>query len=205
MGDFLGKIAEEILIIFKRNYKRPKLWIGIICIGAVFILLIPYIDANFFYYNRMKKRVAILEHVMNLDINKIKGNDVFKTEYKALLDEMSQNKERSINTAINKMINYLSGIYNSKNEGNGVIKFITGALWLILLLICVPFMNTFNRRSDKLLALIVIAILAFIIGIIFMRIPIIISPLINYVGIPTVQLVIVLLLIVKYNKKSSSS
>lgn len=153
----------------------------------------------------MEKRVAILEHVMNLDINKIKGNDVFKTEYKALLDEMSQNKERSINTAINKMINYLSGIYNSKNEGNGVIKFITGALWLILLLICVPFMNTFNRRSDKLLALIVIAILAFIIGIIFMRIPIIISPLINYVGIPTVQLVIVLLLIVKYNKKSSSS
>jgi ABC-type multidrug transport system fused ATPase/permease subunit len=203
MGDFLGKFAEEILSIFKRNYKRPKLWIGIICIGAVFILLIPYIDANFFYYNRMEKRVAILEQVMNLDINKIKSNDVFNAEYQALLDEMSQNKERSINTAINKMINYLTGLYNSKSEGNEVLKFITGALWLIFILICIPFMNTFNKRSDKLLAFIIIAILTCIVGIIFMKIPIIITPMVNYIGIPAVQFVIIILLIIKSRKNNN--
>lgn len=202
MEDFLGKIAEEILSLFKRNYRRPKLWIGIMCIAIAVILLMPYIYSNFFYFNRIEKRIEILNQVMNLDSSMIKNNAIFEHEYQAILNEMSINQERSINTVINKINNFISGISKSNNLiENRTAKFLTGALWMIILMVCVPFMNTFDKRSDKILAFFIIAILALVLGFICMVIPIVITPMVNYIGMPLIQLLIVIAIAIKSNKK----
>lgn len=193
MGDFLGRIAEEILELFKNNYKRPKLWIIIIGLCFVFVLLIPYIDANFFYYSRMEKRIAILEQAIKLDNNIIKENYIFTQEYQSILDEIKQNQERSINSVMNKMINLFTGIsQGSRTTGNRLIKFLTGASWLIILALCVPFMNTFKRRIDQIIAFFIVLILAIMLGFISMNIPTIITPMINYISIPLLQLVVII-------------
>ena len=67
MKDTFGKIIDELLMLFKRNYKKPRLWIGLGLIVFCMVLLFPYIDSNFFYFSRMEKRINILERAMNLD------------------------------------------------------------------------------------------------------------------------------------------
>ena len=78
MKEVIAKILDVLLGIFKNNYKRPRLWIGLGVIVVVFILVFPYIDSNFFYYSRMEKRIQILEKLMDLDEEKINHNPAYK-------------------------------------------------------------------------------------------------------------------------------
>lgn len=55
MGNAAGKIIDELLVLFKKNYKRPRLWIALGLIMFCFILLFPYIDSNFLYFHEWKK------------------------------------------------------------------------------------------------------------------------------------------------------
>lgn len=105
MGSAVGKIVEEVLEGFKKNYKRPRMWI---CIGIIvfcFVLLFPYIDSNFFYFSRIEKRIDILEKVMALDETKINGNQAFMNEYQNILQEIEQQSDRSINSVVDKASN----------------------------------------------------------------------------------------------------
>lgn len=206
MGEALGKVVEALVDVFKRNYRRPKLWLSVVVVIFVIILLIPYIDSNFFYFTRVEKRIDILEKVMSLDQNMINSNQAYIDEYQSILQEIEQQRDRSLNSLMNKFIynvNYLFGM--GKGEGNRIIKFLTGALWCIIVTICVPFMNTFKKRSEKVLAFIILVVISGIVGGIFSIIPIIISPIVNYVGIPLLQLVIVIIIAIKSNKKKTSN
>jgi len=150
----------------------------------------------------MEKRIAILDQVMKLDPNALKGNDVFNREYQSILNEISQNEERSINSVMNKMISLFAGMSRENNMAeNRLLKFFTGALWFIILTICIPFMNTFKKKNDKIVAFFAVATLAFIIGLICMNIPIIITPIVNYISIPLLQLTVIIVLAMKSSKK----
>ena len=41
MKEVIAKILDVLLGIFKNNYKRPRLWIGLGVIVVVFILVFP--------------------------------------------------------------------------------------------------------------------------------------------------------------------
>ena len=119
MGDAIGKIIEELVELFKRNYRRPRLWLFIAIILFITVLIIPYIDSNFFYFSRMEKRINVLEKVMALDEEKINSNQAYIDEYQRILQEMEQQGERSINSLMNKFIiqmNYITSMGNG--EGN---------------------------------------------------------------------------------------
>lgn len=108
MSNTVGKLIEELLEVFKKNYKRPRLWI---CLGLIifcFVLLFPYIDSNFLYFSRMEKRISILERVMELDQEKINSNPAYQNEYQSILKEMEQQSERTINSVMNRMSNYIN-------------------------------------------------------------------------------------------------
>lgn len=204
MGDAIGKIIEELVELFKRNYKRPKLWFSIAIILFIVVLLIPYIDSNFFYFSRIEKRIDVLEKIMALDQEKINSNQAYIDEYQGILQEMEQQREYSINSLMNKFIiqiNYITSL--GKGEGNRIIKFFSGAFWLLLLTICIPFMNTFKRKSDKLIAFVLLLILSVIIGWIFSIVPVIISPMVNYIGIPLLQIIVVIIVAVKSNRNKT--
>lgn len=202
MSNTVGKLIEELLEVFKKNYKRPRLWI---CLGLIifcFVLLFPYIDSNFLYFSRMEKRISILERVMELEQEKINSNPAYQNEYQSILKEMEQQSERTINSVMNRVSNYINNLMETgKEQGNRWIKFFTGAIWFIIVTVCIPFMNTFKKRSDKVLAFVLMLIISFLAGWIFSIIPIIVTPMFNYIGIPIMQ-IILLIAIVNKSKKN---
>lgn len=202
MGSAIGKIVEELLEGFKKNYTRPKMWICIGIIAFCFVLLFPYIDSNFFYFSRMEKRIDILEKVMALDETKINSNQAFINEYQNILQEIEQQSDRSINSVVDKASNYINhAIATGKEEGNRWIKFFSGAFWAIIITIWIPFMDTFKNWRDKLLGIVLMLIISIVLGWFFSVIPIIFTPLFNYIGIPVLQIVFVACIVSKGNKK----
>ena len=150
----------------------------------------------------MEKRINVLEKVMALDEEKINSNQAYIDEYQRILQEMEQQGERSINSLMNKFIiqmNYITSMGNG--EGNRALKFLSGAFWLLLITVCVPFMNTFKKRSDKLIAFVLLLIMSGIIGWAFSMVPVIISPMVNYIGVPLLQIIAVIIIVVKSSKK----
>lgn len=201
--DSVARILELIVDFLKRNYKKPKLWFGILGILVFIILIFPYIDSNTFYYTRMEKRISILEHLTQLDETAINSNPVYRQEYESILQEIQLQRERSVNSIATQLFDTVNSSWTTgKEQGNKILKFISGAIWFLIVTICVPFMNTFKKRSDKLVAFIVMIILSTIVGCIFMAIPIIYRSWINYFVIPIAQLVIVIVLVGKKDKKS---
>ena len=201
--DSVARILELIVDFLKRNYKKPKLWFGILGILVFIILIFPYIDSNTFYYTRMEKRISILEHLTQLDETAINSNPVYRQEYESILQEIQLQRERSVNSIATQLFDTVNSSWTTgKDQGNKILKFISGAIWFLIVTICVPFMNTFKKRSDKLVAFIVMIILSTIVGCIFMAIPIIYRSWINYFVIPIAQLVIVIVLVGKKAKKS---
>lgn len=201
MSNTVGKLIEELLEVFKKNYKRPRLWI---CLGLIifcFVLLFPYIDSNFLYFSRMEKRISILERVMELDQEKINSNQAYQNEYQSILKEMEQQSERTINSVMNRVSNYINNLMETgKEQGNRWIKFFTGAIWFIIVTVCIPFMNTFKKRSDKVLAFVLMIIISFLAGWIFSIIPIIVTPMFNYIGIPIMQIILLIAMVNKSKK-----
>ena len=196
--DSVARILELIVDFLKRNYKKPKLWFGILGILVFIILIFPYIDSNTFYYTRMEKRISILEHLTQLDETAINSNPVYRQEYESILQEIQLQRERSVNSIATQLFDTVNSSWTTgKDQGNKILKFISGAIWFLIVTICVPFMNTFKKRSDKLVAFIVMIILSTIVGCIFMAIPIIYRSWINYFVIPIAQLVIVIVLVGK--------
>ena len=201
--DSVARILELIVDFLKRNYKKPKLWFAILGILVFIILIFPYIDSNTFYYTRMEKRISILEHLTQLDETTINSNPVYRQEYESILQEIQLQRERSVNSIATQLFDTVNSSWRTgKDQGNKILKFISGAIWFLIVTICVPFMNTFKNRSDKLVAFIVMIILSTIVGCIFMAIPIIYRSWINYFVIPIAQLVIVIVLVGKKDKKS---
>lgn len=205
MGNVIGKIVEEIIGIIKRNYRKPKLWITIGLLLLIILLLLPSIDSNFFYYSRMEKRIETLQRVMELDQEKINSNVVFKEEYQSILSEIQQQKDYSINLLTNPLIKFVNDIFVIEtDEGNRVVKFITGALWCIVITICIPFMNTFKKKGEKFIAFLMFVLLSIIVGMLFSYVPTIITPYVNYIGVPIIQLILVVVLIVKSSTPRNS-
>ena len=201
--DSVARILELIVDFLKRNYKKPKLWFAILGILVFIILIFPYIDSNTFYYTRMEKRISILEHLTQLDETTINSNPVYRQEYESILQEIQLQRERSVNSIATQLFDTVNSSWTTgKDQGNKILKFISGAIWFLIVTICVPFMNTFKKRSDKLVAFIVMIILSTIVGCIFMAIPIVYRSWINYFVIPIAQLVIVIVLVGKKDKKS---
>ncbi len=206
MGETIGKIIESIFDILTKNYKRPGLWVTLCILFFCFVLLFPYIDSNFFYFARIEKRIDVLEHIMELDEEQVNSNPAYIQEYNNILSEIEQQNDRTVNSPINKINDFVNKIINlDVDEGNRVIKFLTGAIWFVILTICIPFMKTFKKKSDKWIALVMVIILTLLVGFVSAIIPIIIHPVVNYVGVPLVQIIFLINLILKTNKKGEKN
>lgn len=66
-------------------------------------------------------------------------------------------------------------------------------------------MNTFKKRSDKLIAFVLLLIMSGILGWLFSLVPVIISPMVNYIGVPLIQIIVVIIIAVKSNKKKKET
>lgn len=196
MKDTIAKLVDMLLTLFKNNYKKPRLWIGIVMVVLCFVLLFPYIDSNFFYFPRIEKRIDVLEKVMDLDEAKINSSQAYKNEYQSILQEIEQQNERSVNSVMNRVTVFENSIITSE-KGNGWIKFFSGAGLCLLVTICIPFMDTFEKQSDKIFTFLLLFAISIFMGVIFRIIPVIFTPMVNYIGVPLLQIIIVLLIVRK--------
>lgn len=190
----MNELLNVIVTAVKRNAKKPQFYIAIVGIIVAFAFLFPYIDTNFFYFSRINNRILALKNISEIDINAIKNSDILMNEYKSILSDISNYHTW--------MITSQSYSINENQYGNiAVIKFITGGMLCWLLAICAPFMTSFKSKKDKVVAFVIMIIIGLLLAQLSCITPVIISPMINYIGIPILQIVVVVALVIYSNRK----
>lgn len=185
-----SKMVEKVFDIIKDNLKNPKLYIALLTIIVVILLLFPYIDANFFYYNRVEKRIDILKAVSDIETEKIENNPILKAEYENILEEISKQKEGSLGSVF--ITNNTSKVSRYKFLTGAILSWLVGVLCLFIKI---------DKVSQRIVGILFFAILGCILGYISTLIPTIIDPKCNYILMPILQLVLLGVLVT--NNKNS--
>ena len=183
----MNKIIELIASWVQKNIKNPRLYATIVVLVIVVALVFPYVDANFFFYNRIEKRTNILQRLSEIDIDQISQSPALQDEYNAILSEIEEQREWSISGAISASGNSTIALY----------KFLSGGALAWIIAVCVPFMNTFNDKKTKIVAFIFVMLIGGLLGWIGSIVPTIINPWINYIGFPILQLIALISLTMK--------
>ena len=170
-----------------KNLKNPKFYAVIVALVIIMVLVFPYIDANFFFYNRIEKRINILQSLSEIDIEKISQSPALQEEYNAILSELGRQRKWSVSGAI------------STNENPTItqFKFLSGGILAWIVALCVPFMNTFKDKKTKILAFMLVSLIGVFLGWIGSIIPTIIYSWLNYIGYPLLQLIALIALTIK--------
>lgn len=191
----MDKVLELIVSWIQKNFKNPKFYAILAIIIVLIALIFPYIDANFFFYNRIEKRVSILQSLSEIDMEKISEFPELKEEYNEILLEIKNQRELSISNAI-----------SSEKATNDVPlpKFLSGGALMWILALCVPFIHTFKDKKTKVLAFLLLTLFGGILGFIGYIIPTIFNPIVNYIGYPILQLIVLIALSIKPKRNKSS-
>lgn len=177
------------------NMNKRKLGVIVIIVFVSILILFPFIDTNFFYANRIKSRIDILQKITELDMDKINQDKNLTKEYESIVKEINESDSNYINKVLN----------NNKND-HTIGKFISGGiLWWLLGIIVLFFYNAFNKEDNKkgknwgtrIAGFILCAIIGGLIGLICSIIPTIFNILVNYIIIPILVLVLMILLLYK--------
>lgn len=177
------------------NMNKRKLGVIVIIVFASILILFPFIDTNFFYANRIKSRIDILQKITELDMEKINQDKNLTKEYESIVKEINESDSNYINKVLN----------NNKND-HTIGKFISGGiLWWLLGIIVLFFYNAFNKEDNKkgknwetrIAGFILCAIIGGLIGLICSIIPTIFNIWVNYIIIPILVLVLMILLLYK--------
>lgn len=173
-------MGEKIFEIIKNNLKNPKLYIVILVMAVIVIIIFPYIDANFLLYNRVEKRITILQDFSEIDYEKIEGNVVLRDEYESILSEISKQKEGS-----------LGSLFITKcSEKVKKYKFITGALIFLAVGVMCIFVKM-EKWWHRIVGLLFLGVVGGIMGKVSVMIPTIVSPIFNYIFMTLIQIVLI--------------
>lgn len=114
--DIMTKILDKILKINKKT-----LALIAIIISVFTLILFPFIDTNFFYPNRIKSRIDILQKITELDMDKINRDEDLAKEYENIVKEVNRSDS-----------NYVNKVFNNKSD-HKIGKIISGGfLWWLL-------------------------------------------------------------------------
>ncbi len=89
----MDKAIEIIVSWIQKNLKNPKLYVGLVALVFIVALVFPYIDANFFFHNRIERRIDILQSLTQIDLEKISESPVLQEEYNAILSDLKNQSE----------------------------------------------------------------------------------------------------------------
>ena len=185
MRYIMDKAIELIVSWIQKNLKNPKLYAIFAAVIVVIALVFPYVDANFFFYNRIGKRVDILQSLSEIDMEKVSQSPALQEEYDAIISEIKKQRELSISSAFS---------IEQTTSNIPLFKFLSGGALAWIITLCVPFMNTFKDKKTKVLAFFLLALFGGILGGVAYIIPTIFNPWINYIGYPVLQMIILIAL-----------
>ena len=195
----MGEKIFDFIKDFATGKHSKKFW-GLVLLLIICVLLVfPYIDANFLYYNRIEKRIDNLSALVSLSGKVMEQTPELLSEYNSIIEEINNAQTKSLISAMN----------NSSNTNSEYwIKFISGGFLFALVGIIGFFQKkkgvkyTFSFfMKNNFLIMVVCIVLAAILAFVFSKIPTIGSVWINAVAAPVLKLVIMYLLFLQPKKK----
>lgn len=177
-------MLEKIFDLVKNNFKNPKLYIFLLIFLLVGLVLFPYIDANFFYYDRVNDRIDILTKVSEIDVKQMQENEILYKEYNSILSEIDKQSSGNIGSVFIK----------ESNKTVNLIKFITGGSLIWLIAIMCLFIRGFKCWWHRVLGFVLFGGLGCVLGLISKSIPTIAYPMVNYIGFPVLIIIVIALL-----------
>ena len=193
-------MGEKILSWFEKivSGEKRRLFFAILIIVVLLgIVVFPYIDANFLYYDRIEKRIDNLSSLVSLSGEPLENNEILHEEYLSILEEMKTARENSLFDG--------GKVENSKHDL--AWKFAGGAiLWVIVAIVLAFPKKKVERRPLKqwinnIAAAFFCLVIGAILGSIFVYIPTIGSVELNFVLSPVLQIIILWLILDSPKKK----
>ena len=193
----MGEKIFDLLKSLATGNKSKKFWGALIVIFIIVLIVFPYLDANFFYYNRIEKRIDNLTSIVELNDDKIHKNQGLLLEYESIIREINDANQKSLNTFNN----------STDNEFDFWAKAISGGLLFAI----VGIIGLFKKNNTKMtfsvffknnfLIFIVCSLFAVILSFIFSKIPTLGNVWVNVIAAPIVELIIIYLFTKSNNKK----
>lgn len=184
----MGEKIFDIVKSFATGKKNKLFWGIVIILIILAVIILPYIDANFWYYNRIEKRVNNLSSLVDIK-NKMGSNSPeLSSEYKSIINEINNAQGKSLFSIFSK----------NNNVFEFWVKFISGGIVFTLAGIISIFTKPKSVKSfikDNLLVFLVCIIIACILAYIFSMIPTLGNVWVNAICTPIIQFFIVYLFI----------
>ena len=188
--DFKSLIFSKIF-----NMNKRKLGITLITLCVAILILFPFIDTNFFYPSRIKNRIEILDKITKLDMDVISQNQYLTREYNSIVKEINESDS-----------NYINKVLKRSKKDHTIGKFISGGiLWWFLGFMVLFFFNAFNKEKSnegknwgtRIGGFILCLIIGARTGLICSIIPTLFNIWVNYIIIPILVLILMILLLYK--------
>lgn len=113
----------ELLVGVVTGKKSGVFWTVLIILLFTVVIIYPYIDANFLYYDRIEKRIDNLQKLVELTGEPLRENEDLNKEYLSILTEMETAREKALSNATS----------NEDSLHDRRVKFFAGAgLWYIV-------------------------------------------------------------------------
>ena len=181
--------------------KGARIFWGVAIIIIILgVIIFPYLDANYFYFNRIEKRINNLNSITNLDMDFINQYEILEDEFNDILNEID---------GANSNQNIASKAKTQADIKEYWLKFAGGAFLAALLSLLI----LFQKRKDKAIGIaksffkkklpsfIFCVLFAYGMGLLFALIPTLGNVWINVVLSPIIQLTIIALFIYPLIKK----
>ena len=184
---------EKILDWFEKivtGEKRRWFFAFLIVVIIFGVIVFPYIDANFLYYNRIEKRIDNLTNLVNLTDTPLEENEILYEEYLSILEEVKTARENAL---------FGSG-KTEDSVTDRLWKFAGGAsLWVIIAVVLLfskkkGEQRTLKQRINNFFSAVICLVIGGILGQVFIYIPTIGSPKINFILAPVAEFIVVWLL-----------
>lgn len=114
----MGEKVQEWLLGVITGDKSRIIWAIVIVLFFLAVIVYPYIDANFLYYDRIEKRIDNLQRLIALSGETLEDNDDLRAEYCSILGEIEEARAKTLSSA--------TAAKDSTEEKQ--LKFIGGAL-----------------------------------------------------------------------------
>ena len=182
--------AFEIIKDFLEGLDQRRKRFALIGIGLLVLLSFLIIDywTGWSYYGNLEKKTALLESLHKLSVEGIAQDPGLYPIYQDIVSDLTDR------TTPNISIPSLAFI-----SSETFWKAISGAsFWLIFVI--AAFFGTFGKENI-IVGIVGVGFIALFFGIVGALIPTIVNPWVNYIGFPLLQIIVVLFLSRRANKK----
>lgn len=192
MSDTAQKFLTSLEDLFLNfNFRRLLYWLFII---SFMVLVLVYGErmTNYLYFWRIEKRILLLKELQALDQSGIANNGQLSSIYNDLVAELATYK-----------------VYNPsftlRFGSNQIWKFVTGTSVGLIMIIIGFAINIHDGNMPPKKPVIGMAIWAIVFGIIGLVLPTIYSPWVNYLSLPLLQVLILLVFFYTYDSVSGGA